>query len=122
MKVTRIIATDRPERERKDTTMTDKTLIEILEAATEGSRALDNLIYKEDVARNPTVSGEEMLHYTTIIDAALTWTPEGSVLDLHFGRDHKGEIYWCRVLGEEAFGATPALSICIANAKARELI
>lgn len=102
--------------------MTREQLIAALEAATEGSRELDEQIASEcNILLYP--------HYTTSIDAALTLVPEGCIWKVF--SDYPGDAYFADVEkwvpgqgGPENWrtdGAcsSPALALCIAALRAR---
>ncbi len=105
------------------------TLIEKLEAATEGSRELDLKIgqatHRGMRGRVPNYWADnlrlmgQLPEYTTSIDAALTLVPEGTEWILLTVPEEGG--YGAGV-GESmwnSFALTPALAICIAALRAR---
>ncbi len=121
--------------------MTRTELIAALEAATGPSRELDRAIHalefpcdlfdgpsKDPVYLEP--GGNMWLnvpHYTESIDAALSFTPEGMVLQslLRRTQPEMGNRMWsATVHGYRLFRSngqrTPALAICIANLRALE--
>ena len=121
-------------------------LIARLESAAEGSRELDAEIWAclqgctspleyEQVdhggpAREAVICGslaawlDEIPHYTTSLDAALTLVPEGKAWDCGYypGYDNTGHAEVFLGSGDPAFRApakTPALALCIASLRAR---
>ena len=125
-------------------------LIAELEAATEGSRKLDCDIQEQDfrtgsINRVRYVNGKgpfwlnkfndnwfEVGHYTTAFEAALTWMPEGCVIELCQSCPARTDDTWwdayvferprthdSEPIGESKQGIpTPAMAACIAIAKA----
>lgn len=108
------------------------TLIEKLEAAAEGSRALDAQIHAFVFG---ITHSDDWPHYTTLLDAALTLVPEGDY-DQFWIRSSRGDerhkLWRVRIAletieendtgtGPVAFGQadTPALALCIAAFRAR---
>ena len=108
-----------------------RSLIERLEAATEGSRELDYAI-AETIGRETVRAMQGTFapwKYTTSIDAALKLVPEGLYWVVTHGRTRPDEPLGCTMLtGKEpanekvceAEGATAALATCIAALKARQ--
>lgn len=101
------------------------TLIEQLESAAEGSRALDAQIASQHGGfggmgyETWDAIEADCPHYTTSLDAALTLVPEGrewSVTYLWDGRCGGT----CDGHHADFKGATPALALCIAALKARQ--
>lgn len=101
-----------------------------LEAASEGSRELDEAIGEALLngrERNPKPYGawaELVSEYTTSLDAALTLVPEGWKTYAVDGPaiDHDGLWTWMLVAGERGTHGTshcPTLALCIAALKAR---
>ena len=120
-------------------------LIQRLEQATEGSRELDAEIWFLDAAKadGPVKEGAEdyggiertnwmkgsigiwddqLPHYTTSVDAALTLVPDGFWVEGTLSSPSYIEVHsptTCRPVGI-GLAATPALAICIAARKARQ--
>ena len=111
-------------------------LIKKLEAAPEGSRALDKEIHwhlfgmhPSDFKRTPafTIDKDQGLilpRYTTSIDAALTLVPDGTYIEIIgcFGNMPSGGAKLTDLDQNEILGAaqTPALALCIVALKAQE--
>lgn len=105
---------------------TAMTLIERLEAATEGSRELD----AEIASHYGGLSGmsyetweaveAHAPHYTTSLDAAIQLVREGCAwgVEVRFGR--LGSRAWVKPDLPFSEGNTPALALCIAALRARE--
>ena len=124
------------------------TLIRDLEATTKGSRELDASIFIEitlgvkEAGRidrqdglvgwwpkdGPYQSAEEVPHYTTSLDAALTLVPEGAGWNVWHYTDGYAALVGKRCeksIGNGVEGwsdTTPALAFCIAILKARKVI
>jgi len=112
-----------------------KSLIAELEAATEGSRELDDAIWLMANRQHWFGKGwrydlEFAANYTTSLDAALTLVPEGwSLANLYDAIDQKDRPWVGAILRrdepryslpEKVLGApTYALALCIASLKAR---
>ena len=122
-------------------------LIARLEAATERSRELDAEIWAHLNGFTGAIKGrwvggrwswsvgsvgvwdDELPHYTTSIDAALTLVPENWWAEIHARTDtpscvlHEFPLPCRRVPSERPYvlvAATPALALCIAALKARK--
>ncbi len=114
--------------------MTWAQLVADLEAAPEGSRELDAKIalilypllasYSNDRERGAGhwISAEHgpvfALHYSTDLTDAVSWVPEGAKWKVGGGGD---EVFWAHAGGPRIYeGPTPAMALCIANAKAHQ--
>ncbi len=124
-------------------------LITELETATEGRRELDGPIFRFYVMPDVDWEAEKgpwwpcevtfcrhfnVPEFTTSLDAALTWMPEGCVIELCQSCPARADDTWWdayvfkrpRDHDSEPIGATeqgvpePALAVCIAIAKARQ--
>ena len=97
------------------------TLIERLEALTAPSREVDLLIMRH--AENIGGDRENALPYTASIDAAMTLVPEKYAFGCGKGTSEPSVESWAWCGPDEgpyAWGATPAIALCIAAIKARE--
>lgn len=98
-----------------------RDLIKRIEAASEGSRALDWEIHLHDGLDGKGMYGSHP-HYSTSIDAAITLVPEGwwhgyMTSDGGFAAHCFEQIVDCAVF--RATLVTPALALCAAALKAR---
>jgi len=101
-----------------------KKLIERLEDAEHGSRELDAELGVAIVGYK-LFDVDSLLHYTASIDDALTLVPQGWVWSLEVNEDGNAE--GCIAESLDSFtqhstcASTPALTICIAALKAKEI-
>lgn len=105
-------------------------LITALEAATEGSRELDAVIYEALGYKVKRAAGwsrgvrwrflndgrwQVMADYTTSLDAALTLAPEGAQIECSMSHDWA----WWKIDGHEGAHRDKWLAACIAALRAR---
>lgn len=124
-------------------TMKINDLIAELEASTDGSRELDNAVFLATHPDQGTTSEEDeywyaahldedggpwtlLPFYTTSLDAALTLVPDGWGWTIN--HDAIAAVYAPKIEGDDdladwgsAPNGTPALALCIASLKARQV-